>query len=84
MEKPPNTLDRIMPEIINKFGDMLEERFTTPNNIDDISSNDISMVREGKKIPITRSKRELMIRIGQDFRLTPDEIDSLIKNVFEN
>lgn len=84
MEKEPNRFESILPEVIKKIIEEFEERFTTPNSIENISSEDIELIRNNNKIPITLGKKALVIRIGQDYRLTPDEIDVLIENIFEN
>ncbi len=84
MEKISNRFESILPEVIEKIIEEFEERFTTPNSIEDISSEDIELLRHDKKIPITLGKKALVVRIGQDYRLTPDDIDILIENIFEN
>ena len=43
----------------------------------------ISSIREGKKIGFDRLDYQTVIKIGQDLRLSPDEIDMLIDKIFE-
>ena len=40
-------------------------------------------IRNGEKIERSRSVRDIIISVGQDFRLTPDEIDGLEEKFLE-
>ena len=76
-------------EFIDKFVDTyaseLEDIVTKPH--ERFSESDLEFVnkfRESRKLPEGNALfYNLFIRVGQDFRLTPDEIDALIERFFE-
>ena len=83
MENIQTRLETLAPQILEKFISELEERYTAPGNSDQIDPQHIDMVRNGNKIPASRDKIELLNRIGQDFRLTPGEIDVVADRIVE-
>lgn len=71
--------------IKKNFIEELEERATNPNERDSvIEENWPNLIANGEKIPFSKECRELLVRIGQDYRLTPDQIDSLVSEFMEN
>lgn len=83
MEHIPTRLETLLPKILENFATELEDRFSTPGSWDQIDPEHIEMVRRGAKIPRTADKRELLIKIAQDYRLTSEETDELQMIVFE-
>lgn len=85
--KPQSRVDN--PEFIDKFIDTyaseLEEMATEPKSrLTEIELNLINRFRESQKLPSShRLFYDLLVRVGQDFRLTPDEIDILIERFLE-
>lgn len=87
IEEKQSRLDNL--EFINKFidvfADELEKIVTEPEST--FSENDLKIVnefRETKKLPRDhRIFHDLIVRVGQDFRLTPDEIDTLRNRFLE-
>ena len=77
------------PEFISGFtntlADELERMVTEPGST--FSENDLKIVnefRETQKLPSGhRIFHDLLVRVGQDFRLTPDEIDTLRNRFLE-
>jgi len=71
--------EQFIEKFFNTYAEKLEEMVTQPNSR--FSEEELEMVnkfRELKKLPREhRWFHDLLIKIGQDFRLTPDEIDVL-------
>jgi hypothetical protein len=83
MEHIPQQIELLLPEIRRRLVTELEDRYSTPGSWDNIDPHHIEMVRKREKIPEEKSTRELLIKIAQDFRLTPEETDDLEKVIFE-
>ena len=62
----------------------LEELMTDPefSRIYKDPHSTISSIRKGEKVPSDRLSYDTVVRVGQDLRLTPDEIDELTDNIF--
>ncbi len=88
-EKPKSRLDdpKFIDEFVNVFANELENMVTRPKPGHQSSNSELDAVskfRETKKIPSARSEfYDLLIRIGQDFRLSADEIEVLRKRFLE-
>ncbi len=88
MENPQEQLDQqTLDKIFNKYTEELEKRATNPDSIefsdDEISQID-KFIKNKTKLPKSNRKfRELLIRIGQDVRLTPDQINLLEEKFLE-
>lgn len=82
MEGIPNNLEFSWNEVKRLYLAEIEDRITTPNSSTDFTSEDIDNISSDKKIEETREKKNLLIRICQDLRLNPDEIDEMLERVF--
>lgn len=86
-EKQQSRLDdqKFIDNFFDVYADELEKTATKPGNR--LSEDELEFVnkfRKSKKLPKgDRLFRGLFIRVGQDFRLTPDEIDALEDRFFE-
>lgn len=80
MENIPSRLNTLRPQIIESFINELEERYTSGEKVY-FTPDDIEKIRRGEKIH--SSEEGLLIRIAQDFRLSHEETDHLVKSVFE-
>jgi len=62
----------------------LEELMTDPefSRIYKDPHSIISSIRKREKVPSDRLSYDTVVRVGQDLRLTPDEIDELTDNIF--
>lgn len=71
--------DKFIDKFIDAYADELEKMATQPGS--QFSEEELEMVnkfRESRKL-LSAHKwfHDLFVRVGQDFRLTPDEIDIL-------
>ncbi len=71
----------ITKKVIDQFISEFEDLATDPRW--DYDPQVVEHVRQGKKIPHDRWAEQLLIKVGQDFRLNPDQIDELKKKIFE-
>lgn len=82
-EKTPGQKSRLEdPEFFEKMKDAVAERFddlaTDPRLLGAGTPLDLGeKVRRGEKVPLSRLVRDALIGVGDDFRLTRDEIDEL-------
>jgi hypothetical protein len=83
MEGTPNNFDLRFQDIKNKLIEEIEERVTTPSATTDFTLDDFEKISGGLKIEKTREKASLLVRICQDIRLTPDEVDLVLDRVFQ-
>jgi hypothetical protein len=86
MENSPesNWYNSQKTKVIEGFIEELTERATNPNDkTNTIQESWPVMIKEGKKIPANRESREALIKIAQDHRLTPDQIDQIISELLE-
>lgn len=70
--------EQAVSAIRNEFAAELDLRSADSTSIDQIPADSGARLRHGDKIPKTRAARELLIKICQDHRLMPDDIDSVI------
>ena len=82
MESIPTRVDTWLPGIREEFANVLEERYTAPKAREDFSAEDIEAVRNGQQILNRGRINETLIRIAQDFRLSHDETDELLRKIF--
>ncbi|MBI4121028.1 MAG: hypothetical protein HY457_02125 [Parcubacteria group bacterium] len=85
-EKPHSRLEdpQFIEEFVVAYAYALEEKVTASNS--GFSEEDLGAVSEFtklRKLPRTKPFRETLIKVGQDFRLTPDEIDFLLDKFLE-
>jgi len=84
---PENKLEN--PEYVERFADAyaeaLEEMVTKPKAPFDATELElVSRFKEGQKLPKTNKWfYDLFCRVAQDFRFSPDEIDTLTERYFE-
>ena len=71
----------IKKQVIDQFKNEFEEMATDPRW--DFDPQLVEKVRHGQKIPQDRWTEQLLVKVGQDFRLTWQEIDQLKKEIFE-
>ena len=84
-QSSPLDIPGFVDNLRERFARELEELITDPkfkNANFDINSAD--KIRSREKIKAPTLIRDLLVRIGQDFRLTPDEIDRLEEMFIEN
>lgn len=79
LEGSSRLTEEFLDNFINAFSQELEKMVTGPGNR--FSDEDMEIVgkfREFRKLPREHGWfQDLLIRVGQDFRLTPDEIEIL-------
>lgn len=81
----------INPESRRVFGNV---KYAVAEKLDDLATDPklknsgVSLdlgekIRNGQKVPASVIVRDAIISVGQDFRLMPDEIDTLLKKFLE-
>mgnify|MGYP001576666554 CR=1 FL=1 len=77
--------NQFMDKFFDTYLNELEDMVTNPKN--HFFKEDLEMVRtfrETRKISGNNiTFRDLLVRVGQDFRLTPDEIDVILSKYLE-
>lgn len=73
----PNFIEQIRQQFADEWEDLVTGEGTS--NEDELGF--AQKIREGKKIPEHPWLRSKLVKISQDYRLTPEEIDDLM-NIF--
>lgn len=85
-EQPPSRLEnsKFFSELQSAIADRLDELATDPTLDHAGFPLDLGdKIRRGEKVPSSIMVRDAIIGIGEDFRLTRDEIDTLKKKFLE-
>ncbi len=80
MEKP-----EYLSMLRNAFTERLEENFTRPDqsHLESLEGAEImARLQTGEKVEADRQTYDALTATGQDYRLTPDEIDVLRREIF--
>ncbi|MEI6843047.1 MAG: hypothetical protein WCK48_00850 [bacterium] len=81
-QAPKSRVEELLPQIREKFVEYLMERSTAPESKINLTEEEVEMINTGRKIS-DREKEALLIMACQDFRLSADETDEVIAQIFE-
>lgn len=83
-EKMDSWYESKRDEVIENYITELEERVTNPNaKSGTIDKNWPEMIKNKQKIPYNKEARELLVRVAQDSRLLPDQVDRIQNELME-